>query len=523
MVAPPIGHGLSLEGYGPLGPLVRLNILDVKSGPQMSRIKEQPQIDEIRRKRLLEATGVIPWEADAQTWRFTYVGPQAKALLGYSVDEWYEEDFWPSHMHPEDRDFAMKLCETCSKTVTDYEFEYRMIAADGRAVWLHDVVNVVTEEGAPRLLQGFMIDITDRKLSEEALREAHEQLEARVEEVAQLKDQLEVEKEYLREEIKHVHNFDEIVGSSGAIQAVFESTGQVSRTNATVLLFGETGTGKELFARAIHANSERHGRALIKVDCATLPDGLVESELFGHAKGAFTGADASRAGRFELADGGTIFLDEIGELSAEVQAKLLRVLQEGEIQRLGAREVQKVDVRVIVATNRNLKREVEEGRFRADLFYRLNVFPIEIPPLRHRREDIPLLTAFLIPKCAARLGKRIERVPLGVQEALAAYDWPGNVRELQNVIERSVILSHDGALELAEDLGESSVRSPAEGASLKQNLEDLERRNILRTLEDCNWKIKGEANAAKQLGLNPSTLRSRMKRLGISRSSSSIQ
>jgi transcriptional regulator with GAF, ATPase, and Fis domain len=342
------------------------------------------------------------------------------------------------------------------------------------------------------------------------MREAHDEL-------ARLKDQLEREQRYLREEIKHHHNFDDIVGKSDAIQSVFQSIEQVSGTDATVLLLGETGTGKELIARAIHANSKRHGRALIKVDCTTLPAGLVESELFGHVKGAFTGAAESRAGRFELADGGTIFLDEIGELSGDLQAKLLRVLQEGEVQRLGSQEVQNVDVRVIAATNRDMKRELEEGRFRADLFYRLNVFPLEIPALRYRHGDIPLLAASFISNCASRFGKRIERVTMDSQEMLAAYDWPGNVRELQNVIERSVILSSGGELKV---IGIPDLRSESLHAgtrSLKENLNGVERRNILRTLEGCDWKIKGEGNAASQLGLNPSTLRSRMNRLGISR------
>ena len=352
------------------------------------------------------------------------------------------------------------------------------------------------------------VPATDRVL-------ARQELERTLREVARLKQQLEVEHAYLQEEIKTSHNFEEIIGESEPIKSMLEAVAQVAETEATVLLLGETGTGKELTARAIHSRSRRSSRALIKVDCATLPSGLVESELFGHMKGAFTGAHDSRPGRFEMADGGTIFLDEIGELGAELQAKLLRVLQEGEIQRLGARETKQIDVRVIAATNRDLKREVEEGRFRSDLYYRLNVFPIELPPLRHRREDIPLLTAFVLSKCVQRLGKRVDFVAPSVQHALNSYDWPGNVRELQNVIERAVILSTDGALVLTGVLGDAVPASPAEPRSLKLDLETLERQNILDALEESNWKIKGDDNAASRLGLSPSTLRSRMKRLGI--------
>jgi len=394
-----------------------------------------------------------------------------------------------------------------------FGMEYDCHAPSQRRWYAMTVTAMKTDNGGAVVTH---TDITERMI-------VRRELERTLKEVAHLRDQLQDEQHYLRDEIKNDHDFDDIIGRSGATRAVLSAVGHVAKTDATVLLHGETGTGKELVARAIHANSERSERPLIKVDCATLPGGLVESELFGHVKGAFTGATTAQSGRFELADGGTIFLDEIGELSTELQAKLLRVLQEGEIQRLGAREMRIVDVRVIAATNRNLKREVEEGRFRADLFYRLNVFPIEIPPLRHRGEDIPLLTAFFVSKCASRFGKRIESVPTHVQKALAAYDWPGNVRELQNVVERSVILSPGSRLELAETLGDGSESSAAVKTSLKEDLRDIERRNILQTLEACEWKIKGEDNAASRLGLKPSTLRSRMKSLGVSRSSDGIQ
>jgi transcriptional regulator with GAF, ATPase, and Fis domain len=270
-------------------------------------------------------------------------------------------------------------------------------------------------------------------------------------------------------------------------------------------------------ARAIHDRSKRRDRPLVKIDCTTLPSGLVESELFGHQKGAFTGAYESKAGRFELADGGTVFLDEVGELSIDVQAKLLRVIQEGEFQRLGSKRVQKTDIRLIAATNRDLRIEIREGRFRSDLYYRLGVFLIESPPLRDRREDIPLLVSYFVAKFSTSVGRRFDSVAQSSMDALMAYDWPGNVRELQNVIERSVVLCPAGTLHVREVFGDSAAWSPASKRSLKHDLQNVERSNILRALGDSGWKVKGEGNAASRLGLKPSTLQSRMKTLGITR------
>jgi transcriptional regulator with GAF, ATPase, and Fis domain len=285
-----------------------------------------------------------------------------------------------------------------------------------------------------------------------------------------------------------------------------------------VLLLGETGTGKELLARALHSRSNRTSKPLVKIDCATLPSGLVESELFGHEKGAFTGATERKLGRFELADGGTIFLDEIGELSLDLQAKLLRVLQEGEFQRIGAKREQKVDVRIIAATNRELRKEMREGRFRSDLYYRLSVFPIESPPLRDRREDIPLLASYFLSRFRAKVGKSFSAIEKSSMEALVAYDWPGNVRELQNVIERSMIVHTGNTLIVDDALGDFGAPARESASALTQSLETVERITIQRALEESGWKVKGKGNAASRLGINPSTLRSRMKKLGIARS-----
>jgi len=333
------------------------------------------------------------------------------------------------------------------------------------------------------------------------------------EEIAQLKARLERENLYLQEEIKTERNFEEIVGRSRAIKKVFKAIETVAPTNATVLLLGETGTGKELVARAIHNLSPKKDNVLVKVNCAALPAGLIESELFGHEKGAFTGALTKKAGRFELADGGTIFLDEIGDLPLDLQAKLLRVLQEGEFERVGASGTTKVNVRVIAATNQDLERAIKEGKFREDVFYRLNVFPIQLPPLRERKEDIPLLVRYFVTKHGAKLGKKLETISEKTMEALVNYAWPGNVRELENVIERSVITSQGTQIEL-----ENRLQSPA---SPRQNrvptLSEMERVHILNTLKSTGWKVSGNQGAAKILGLKPTTLDARMKKLGIKR------
>jgi predicted ATPase/transcriptional regulator with GAF, ATPase, and Fis domain len=333
-------------------------------------------------------------------------------------------------------------------------------------------------------------------------------------EVVRLRDRLQAENVYLQEEIKTQHGFEEIIGSSPALRHNLRQVEQVAPTAATVLIRGETGTGKELLARAIHQLSPRRERPLVSVNCGAISPGLVESELFGHEKGAFTGAIARKIGRFELADGGTLFLDEIGDLTAELQVKLLRVLQEGEFERVGGNRPLKVDVRVIAATHRDLRRMVKEGTFRQDLFYRLNVFPIDTPPLRERKEDIPTLVRHFVLRHGTKLGRRIETIPRPILHALTAYDWPGNVRELANVIERSVIISRGATLELG-DWGTAAAPDALEAG--ETTLKETERQAILRALERTGWVVSGKRGAAMLLGLKSTTLEARMKKLGIRR------
>ena len=339
---------------------------------------------------------------------------------------------------------------------------------------------------------------------------------------------------YLQEEIKSVHNFEEIVGSSRGLVGVLRDVRRVAPTGATVLILGETGTGKELIARAIHSAGNRADKPFIKINCAALPAGLIESELFGHERGAFSGAIQRRIGRFELANGGTIFLDEIGEVSVDVQVKLLRVLQEQEFERIGGNQTIKCDVRVIAATNRDLPNAVASGAFRADLFYRLNVFPVKLPPLRERAEDIPLLVQFFAQKYASKIGRQLTGIEGKTVERLLRYDWPGNIRELENIVERALILSSTPLLCIGEDVlpvtTHAAVRvSPTRTVAPEQariaesggavDLDSIQREHILTTLRQADWVVEGRLGAAVKLGMKPATLRHRMKKLGISRPS----
>ncbi len=365
---------------------------------------------------------------------------------------------------------------------------------------------------ANRVLHTLILrNIDERRQAEEQLRHLHRH------------------NQYLQEEIRAVHNVDEIVGESHALKNVLEQARLVAPTDSSVLILGETGTGKELIARSLHANSRRKDRPLIKVNCAALPIGLIESELFGHEKGAFTGAAERRIGRFELAHGGTLFLDEVGDIPPDVQTKLLRVLQEREVERIGGNKVIPVNVRLVAATNRDLGAAVANGSFREDLYYRLSVFPIAVPPLRARRDDIPALVHYFVARFAAKTGRRITRVPSTIMQRLVDYSWPGNVRELENVIERAVILSAGTDLHVAPELllarttlPAKSVPSPRTASPSAQPgdrvaLDNIERDHIIAVLDRVSWRIEGSNGAAHLLGLRPSTLRSRMKKLQIER------
>jgi len=334
-------------------------------------------------------------------------------------------------------------------------------------------------------------------------------------EIAALRDKLAVERLYLESEIRTEHHFEEIVGDSPALRDVLHRAEVVASTDSTVLILGETGTGKELIARAIHDRSDRRERTFVKINCAAIPTGLLESELFGHERGAFTGAIAQKMGRFEIANGGTLFLDEVGEIPLELQPKLLRVLQEQEFERLGGTKTIKVDVRIVAATNRDLARLVEEQRFRDDLYYRLNVFPLQLPPLRERPEDIPALVRYFVHLFSRRMNRRIEVVPRDALEAMRRYSWPGNVRELANLIERATILSTGSTLHVA--LPDAVPRPTALKSDDAATLEGLERARILAVLEEANWLVGSSRGAAARLGMKRTTLLSLMKRLGITR------
>jgi PAS domain S-box-containing protein len=498
-----------------------LRIFAARATAELQRIRAEQRLSEseARYRDLFDNAPNAYWLVGTDG-RVLHANRRAVELLGRPLEEMVgapTPSFGADTPEGRPRILEVRRKHLAGESVSGWELELRR--KDGRPAWIK--VWMEPSRGADGALgpaRAFGVDITDRVLAER--------------ERARLQEQ----NLYLQEEIKADHNFEQIIGRSAALREVLDHVARVAPTDASVLVTGETGTGKELIARAVHSASRRRDRPLIKVNCAALPAGLVESELFGHEKGAFSGAIARRQGRFELADGGTLFLDEIGELPAEAQVKLLRVLQEREFDRVGGAAPVRVDVRVIAATNRDLLKEVQEKQFREDLYYRLNVFPVRLPPLRERRDDIPLLVHFLVNKFASRVGKRLDGVSRGTLQRLQEYPWPGNVRELENVLERAVILATGPTLEVAPDLLPAPAKTPpveeraqpkgaeAPSAAAQQapdqplpRLDAVERDYILTVLRHTNWVITGPRGAATVLGLNPSTLRSRIKKLGISR------
>jgi len=497
-------------------------LLAIEDITERKQTEEALKISETRYRRLFEAAQDGILILDAETGQISDVNPFLVKMLGYSHEDFLGKRLWEIGPFQNMEASKATFLELQSKGYVRYS-DLPLETKEGRPIAVEFVSNVYLVNHH-KVIQCNIRDITERKLIAEALQKAHNELERRVEErtvelrtalseIKTLKDQLEAENIYLRQEIKMRHQFEDILGESDGLKYVLYRAEQVAPTNTTVLILGETGTGKDLISAAIHNMSPRKDRPLITVNCAALPANLIESELFGREKGAFTGADTRQVGRFEVAHGSTLCLDEIGELPLEMQAKLLRVIQHNEFERLGSSHTIKVDVRIVATTNRNLEEEVRKGRFRQDLYYRLNVFPITVPPLRQRIEDIPLMVQAFIERYARKLGKQITSIQKETMKTLQDYPWPGNVRELESVIERAVILCLGPVLQLADKLEISSLPL----SSTVKTLEEMERNQILKILSETRWRIEGKDGAAAILGLNPSTLRARMHKLGILR------
>jgi PAS domain S-box-containing protein len=463
----------------------------------------------------------------AEAQRLTHTGSGAWSVPGwdalYLSEEWYRiYGFDPKHglsawedrlqrMHPEDQAKVQEAKDGATREKSDYEVDHRIVLPDGTVKYTHTVGHpVLNASGEVEQFVCTMMDVTERARAEEALQKAFEEIKG-------LRDQLYQENIALKEEIDQSSMFEEIVGVSPALRAVLSRVSKVAPTDSTVLITGETGTGKELIARAVHKRSQRSSRAFVSVNCAAIPHDLVASELFGHEKGAFTGATQRRIGRFELAEGGTIFLDEIGELPAETQIALLRVLQEREFERVGGTVSIRTNVRVIAATNRDLQAVIAGNTFRSDLFYRFNVFPIEMPPLRERQEDIPVLVEYFVDRYARKAGKRILGINKKSLELLQSYPWPGNIRELQNVIERSIIVCDTDNFSVDESwLSRQPVaREPKSRPQLFRKLAAEEKEIIEAALRESGGRVSGTSGAAAKLGIPGSTLDSKIRSLQI--------
>jgi len=506
-----------------LNPLQRMDIPGVACAvivdmTERKKMEEALKNSETRYRRLFEAARDGILILDAEAGQIVDVNPFVLEILGYSREELLGKKLWEIGTFRDIEESKATSAELKREGYVRYD-DLPLVTKDGRKIAVEFVSNVYLVDHY-KVIQCNIRDTTERKLIAEALKKSHNELEGQavelrtaLSEIKTLKDQLEAENIYFRREIKMKHQLDHILGQSDGLKYVLYRAEQVAPMNTTVLILGETGTGKDLIAAAIHEMSPRKERPLVTVNCAALPGNLIESELFGREKGAFTGADTRQVGRFEIANGSTLCLDEIGELPLDLQAKLLRVIQHNEFERLGSSQTIKVDVRIVATTNRNLEEEVRNGRFRQDLYYRLNVFPITVPPLRQRTEDIPMIVQAFIEQYSRKLGKQITSIQKETMRALQDYPWPGNVRELESVIERALILCPGPVFQLVDKL---EISSPPLSSTVR-TLEETERNQILKTLSDTRWRIEGKDGAAAILGLHPSTLRARMHKLGIIR------
>ncbi len=498
----------TMQGGGALSKeyIQRLRLLGEILVNALGRKKQDDALRESEARLSLAAASAqaVLWTVEAENGHI-WITDMGRKLLGFTLAEEITFEQFMEVVHADDRSQLSEMVARAYATRQETNGQFRITLPDGSVRWIAFRGRAqYTPSGEPLRLMGCSIDISERKRADEQLRHS-------LDEVRQLRDQLEHENMHLRQEAKQLYGHSRIIGQSAAIRDVLSQVEQVAPTPATVLLLGETGTGKELFASAIHELSSRKSRVMIRVNCAAIPIPLIESELFGREKGAYTGAVSKQIGRFEMAHGSTLFLDEIGELPMDIQVKLLRVLQEKTIERLGNPKPIPADVRIIAATNKDLEKAIREGKFREDLYYRLNVFPVTIPPLRDRREDIPLLTWAFLEEFAVTLGKHVDAISHSDMDTLVRYSWPGNVRELRNVIERAMILATDSKLRV-------EIPNGPNGKSVQSfNMEDVERKHFLSVLDMTGWRVRGKGGAAEILGLKPTTLTSRMAKLGIRR------
>jgi formate hydrogenlyase transcriptional activator len=484
-------------------PVVENQRLEKYVGTAIDVTEQEIAAQELRRREAyreqaeaLSHTGSFGWNLSTGELIWS---DETFRILGYEPTTQPTLDFVFKRVHPEDVSLVHRVIEN-AKAGESLDFEHRLLLPDGSVKHVHVIARPLTSASSEVEFVGTVMDVTARKKA--------------FEEIKALRDEVQRENIVLREELGKTSMFEEVIGTSSALQMVLGRAAKVAPTDSTVLIMGETGTGKELIARAIHKRSKRSERPFISVNCAAVPSSLIMSELFGHEKGAFTGAVQRRLGRFELAEGGTIFLDEVGDLPMETQIALLRVLQEREFERVGGTEVLRADVRVISATNRDLQAAIADGDFRSDLYYRLNVFPIKLPPLRERKEDVPLLVNYFVDRYATRAGKKIKHIQKKALEALREYSWPGNVRELQNVIERSLIIGEPNEFSVDKSWF-SNEPQPASSVAVDPTLS--ERRRIEAALAQSNGKVSGAHGAAAKLGMPPSTLESKIRSLKINK------